>query len=86
MSNRDAQVASIAKSAKSNKQLGLRRLFSLLALIAAGETIFFLPFVLARVFRPTLLEVFGLTNLELGTAFSLTYPAGRLPTHSVHAS
>ena len=71
MSNRDAQVASIAKPAKSNKQLGLRRLFSLLALIAAGETIFFLPFVLARVFRPTLLEVFGLTNLELGTAFSL---------------
>ncbi|MGY8688977.1 MAG: MFS transporter, partial [Verrucomicrobiales bacterium] len=36
----------------------------------AGETIFFLPFVLARIFRPTLLEVFGLTNLELGTAFS----------------
>jgi nitrate/nitrite transporter NarK len=44
--------------------------FSLLALIAAGESIFFLPFVLARVFRPTLLEVFGLTNLELGTAFA----------------
>jgi len=37
----------------------------------AGETVFFLPFVLARVFRPTLLEVFGLTNVELGTAFSL---------------
>jgi len=37
----------------------------------AGETIFFLPFVLARIFRPTLLEVFGLTNFELGTAFSL---------------
>jgi MFS family permease len=37
----------------------------------AGETIFFLPFVLARIFRPTLLEVFGLTNFELGIAFSL---------------
>lgn len=49
----------------------LRRSLSLLALIAAGETIFFLPFVLARVFRPTMLEVFGLTNFELGTAFSL---------------
>lgn len=47
------------------------RAVSLLVLIAAGETIFFLPFVLARVFRPTLLEVFGLTNLELGTAFSI---------------
>ena len=31
---------------------------------------FFLPFVLARVFRPTFLDVFGITNLELGTAFS----------------
>lgn len=48
-----------------------RRWLGLLALIAAGETIFFLPFVLARVFRPTLLEVFGLTNFELGTAFAL---------------
>jgi MFS family permease len=48
-----------------------RRMLALFALIAAGETIFFLPFVLARVFRPTVLEVFGLTNLELGTAFSI---------------
>jgi MFS family permease len=48
-----------------------RRLLALFALIAAGETIFFLPFVLARVFRPTVLEVFGLTNLELGIAFSI---------------
>ena len=54
-----------------HKKIGLRRSLSLLTLIAAGETIFFLPFVLARVFRPTLLEVFELTNLELGTAFSL---------------
>jgi sugar phosphate permease len=50
---------------------GLARLCSLATLIMAGEAIFFLPFVLPRVFRPTLLEVFGLTNLELGTAFSL---------------
>lgn len=48
-----------------------RRLLALFALIAAGETIFFLPFVLARVFRSTVLEVFGLTNLELGIAFSI---------------
>lgn len=32
---------------------------------------FILPFVLARVFRPTVLEVFNLTNLELGTCFSV---------------
>lgn len=49
----------------------MRRGLILLALIAAGEAVFFLPFVLARVFRPTLLDVFGITNLELGTAFSL---------------
>lgn len=41
------------------------------ALVVAGETIFMLPFVVARVFRPTLLDVFGFTNLELGTAFSV---------------
>ena len=49
----------------------MKRGLLLLALIAAGEAVFFLPFVLARVFRPTLLDVFGITNLELGTAFSL---------------
>lgn len=43
---------------------------TLLALMLVGETVFLLPFVLARVFRPTLLDVFGLTNLQLGTAFS----------------
>ncbi|MCB1105396.1 MAG: MFS transporter [Opitutaceae bacterium] len=50
---------------------GFRRGLALLALIAAGESVFFLPFVLARIFRPTLLEVFDLTNVQLGTAFSL---------------
>jgi len=48
-----------------------RRALILCALIVAGEAIFFLPFVLARVFRPTLLDVFGITNLELGIAFSI---------------
>jgi len=49
----------------------LRRSLTLVSLIVAGEAIFILPFVVARIFRPTLLDVFGLTNLELGTAFSL---------------
>ena len=48
-----------------------RRVFALFALIVAGESVFFLPFVLPRVFRPTILEVFGLTNYELGTAFAV---------------
>ena len=49
----------------------VRRGLIIVALIAAGEAVFLLPFVLARVFRPTLLDVFGITNLQLGTAFSL---------------
>ena len=38
--------------------------------MTAGESVFLLPFVLARIFRPTLLDVFEITNLELGVAFS----------------
>ncbi len=49
----------------------VRRGLIIVALIAAGEAVFLLPFVLARVFRPTFLDVFGITNLQLGTAFSL---------------
>ncbi len=47
------------------------RIVTLVTLIIAGETIFFLPFVLARVFRPTLLEVFAISNTELGLWFSV---------------
>ncbi len=47
------------------------RIVTLAALIVAGESIFFLPFVLARVFRPTLLEVFAISNTELGLWFSV---------------
>lgn len=44
---------------------------NILLLILAGEAIFVLPFVLARVFRPTFLDVFELNNLELGICFSI---------------
>jgi nitrate/nitrite transporter NarK len=43
----------------------------LLVLILAGESVFILPFVLARVFRPTVLDAFGLDNLQLGLCFSV---------------
>ncbi len=49
----------------------LRRAFVMLALVISGEVIFILPFVIVRIFRPTYLDVFGLTNLELGTAFAV---------------
>tara|TARA_B100001287_G_scaffold264494_1_gene256407 strand:- start:121 stop:1320 length:1200 start_codon:yes stop_codon:yes gene_type:complete len=37
----------------------------------AAESIYILPYVLARVFRPTFLDVFNLTNFELGGLFSI---------------
>lgn len=43
----------------------------LLLLILAGESVFILPFVLSRVFRPTVLEVFDLDNVQLGLCFSV---------------
>ncbi len=43
----------------------------LLLLILAGESVFILPFVLSRVFRPTVLEVFDLNNLEIGICGSI---------------
>ena len=51
--------------------MNAQRLLTMTALIISGEAIFSLPFVIARIFRPTLLESFGISNLELGTAFSL---------------
>lgn len=47
------------------------RAITLVTLIVAGESVFFLPFVLARVFRPTLLDVFQISNTELGQWFSV---------------
>ncbi|TXN38159.1 MFS transporter [Flagellimonas hymeniacidonis] len=45
--------------------------YFLLLLILAGESVFILPFVLARVFRPTVLEVFNVDNVQLGICFSV---------------
>ena len=39
-------------------------------LILAGEAVFVLPFVLQRVFRSTVLEVFQINNTELGLCFT----------------
>jgi sugar phosphate permease len=47
------------------------RTITLFSLIIAGEAIFFLPFILARVFRPTMLEFFQISNTELGLWFSI---------------
>lgn len=47
-----------------------RYFMTMATLIVAGEAIFLLPFVMIRIFRPTVLKVFDITNLQLGTAFS----------------
>lgn len=49
----------------------MRRAFTLVALIVAGEAIFSLPFILPRIFRPTILDVFGINNTQLGSAMSV---------------
>ncbi|MFT4753887.1 MAG: sugar phosphate permease [Salibacteraceae bacterium] len=46
-------------------------IYRILLLILAGEAVFILPFVIARVFRPTFLDVFALNNFELGACFSV---------------
>lgn len=45
--------------------------YFLLLLILAGESVFIIPFVLSRVFRPTVLDAFSINNVELGTCFSI---------------
>lgn len=45
--------------------------YIIIILILSGEAVFILPFVLARIFRHTFLEVFDINNLQLGTCFSI---------------
>jgi nitrate/nitrite transporter NarK len=40
-------------------------------LVLAGEAVYLLPFAVARFFRPAVLESFGLSNTELGTAMAV---------------
>ena len=47
------------------------RFLIVFTIVFAGEIIFSLPFHVARFFRPTLLEVFSLTNTELGDIFGI---------------
>lgn len=54
------------KNSVNNKQI-----LTLILLILSGEFIYFLPYVLSRVFRPTFLDVFQLNNFQLGSLFSV---------------
>ena len=49
----------------------LASIFRIVLLMLAGEGIFLLPFLLARIFRPTFLAVFEISNFELGSLYSI---------------
>lgn len=49
----------------------MRRIGILLALVLAGELVFSLPFHTIRFFRPTFLDVFAISNTELGDLFAI---------------
>ncbi len=49
----------------------MRRIVLIIVLIMAGEMVFGLPFHTARYFRPTLLDVFGFSNTQLGDLFAV---------------
>lgn len=49
----------------------MKKPLGIVLLILAGEAIYLLPFVLARVFRPTFLSVFQLNNTQLGSCYSV---------------
>ena len=46
------------------------RFLTMFSLVFAGEMIFSLPYHVVRYFRPTVLEVFGATNADLGDMFA----------------
>ena len=57
--------------------------YYLILLILAGEAVFILPFVLPRIFRPTVLDVFEMSNLDYnlsvavyGVIAMVSYPLG----------
>ena len=49
----------------------MKRIVQITVLILAGEMVFSLPFHTARFFRPTLLDVFGFSNTNLGDVFAV---------------
>ncbi len=52
-------------------KIPIKNLLLILVLVVAGELIFSLPFHIPRFFRPTLLDVFELTNTQLGDIFAV---------------
>jgi MFS family permease len=70
----------------------MSRYLYIVILILAGEMVFGLPFGTARFFRPTMLDVFGFTNTQLGDLFAVYgitamlsyFPGGAIADHFRH--
>ncbi len=45
--------------------------YYIILLILSGEAVFILPFVLARIFRPTFLDLYQINNTQLGFCYSV---------------
>ena len=48
----------------------LKRFLPMLVIIIAGEAIFMLPFLIPRLLRPLIIESWGISNTNIGLAFS----------------
>ena len=59
------------KAQLSNLMSPNQKRWVMFSLVLAGESVFILPFLLPRIFRPTFLEVLGISNTELGIAMSV---------------
>ena len=65
------QSASNSRNLMSTRPQTLHRVVYLVGLIIAGEAVFALPFHITRLFRSTVLEVFSLTNTQLGSVLGI---------------
>ena len=80
---------SVAAACAKVRALTVSRYLYIVALVLAGEMVFALPFQPGRFFRPTMLEVFGFSNTQLGDLFAVYgiaamlsyFPGGALADH-----
>jgi MFS family permease len=47
-----------------------KRVLAMIFVVLAGEAIFMLPFMVPRLYRPLMLEAWGITNTDFGVAFA----------------
>lgn len=65
------ELAQTQKGLQLHLNLSKKSWIELLLLITAGEAIFILPFVIPRIFRFTVLDLFEIDNTQLGWCYSI---------------